>query len=166
MYYDSVEFYLWAKESWQSLPNNTRGCKISEDCGSYFYEIIWSTMQKGIRINESQLAHLASKARQENTIRGYLHKKSADTGKWQLRWFALYQNLLFYYENDSSNRASGVALLEGCYCERLVTPTSTSKGKEGDKQVRSSFLLTHWPLGDLDVILKLQVSVLFYWLVS
>ena len=26
--------------------------------------------------------------------------------------------------------------------------------------------LTHWPLGDLDAILKLQFSILFYWLVS
>ena len=26
--------------------------------------------------------------------------------------------------------------------------------------------LTHWPLGDLDAILKLQFSVFFYWLVS
>ena len=28
------------------------------------------------------------------------------------------------------------------------------------------FRLTHWPLGDLDAILKLQSSILFYWLVS
>ena len=27
-------------------------------------------------------------------------------------------------------------------------------------------LLTHWPLGDLDVILKMQSSILRYWLVS
>ena len=27
-------------------------------------------------------------------------------------------------------------------------------------------VLTHWPLGDLDNILKLQFSILFYWLVS
>jgi hypothetical protein len=90
-------------------------------------------MQKTIRINESQLLHLASKARAENTIHGYLHKKSADSGKWQGRWFALYQNLLFYYENDNSQRPSGVALLEGCYCERLITP-ATVKGKESEKQ--------------------------------
>ena len=42
-------------------------------------------MQKGIRINESQLLYLASKGRAENTVSGYLHKKSNDTGKWQLR---------------------------------------------------------------------------------
>lgn len=93
-------------------------------------------MQKAIRINESQLLHLGSKARQENTIHGFLQKKSADTGKWQLRWFALYQNLLFYYENDNTHRPSGVALLEGCYCERLITP-ATVKGKENEKQVRA-----------------------------
>ena len=90
-------------------------------------------MQKGIRINESQLLYLASKGRAENTVSGYLHKKSNDTGKWQLRWFSLYQNLLFYYENDQAQRPSGVALLEGCYCERQVTPTD--KNKDGSKQV-------------------------------
>ena len=90
-------------------------------------------MQKGIRINESQLLYLASKGKAENTVSGYLHKKSNDTGKWQLRWFSLYQNLLFYYENDQAQRPSGVALLEGCYCERQVTPTD--KNKDGSKQV-------------------------------
>lgn len=92
-------------------------------------------MQKGIRINETQLLYLANKARHENTHCGYLHKKSSDTGKWQLRWFALYQNLLFYYENDTTPKPSGVALLEGCYCERLVTP-APSKGKENEKQMQ------------------------------
>ena len=91
-------------------------------------------MQKTIRINENQLLYLANKARlEENKRHGYLHKKSADTGKWQLRWFTLYQNLLFYYENDQAIRPSGVALLEGCYCERYVT--ASAKGKENDKQV-------------------------------
>lgn len=94
-------------------------------------------MQKGIRINESQLLYLASKARVESTLNGHLYKKSADTGKWQLRWFALYQNLLFYYENDTCPKPSGIALLEGCYCERVIMPGS-GKAKEGDKLVRSS----------------------------
>ncbi|CAH1796894.1 unnamed protein product [Owenia fusiformis] len=88
-------------------------------------------MQKAVRINETQLLYLAEKARQENSINGNLYKKSADTGKWQQRWFALYQNLLFYYDSNTSSRPSGVALLEGCYCERLVAP---SKGKENEKQ--------------------------------
>lgn len=42
------------------------------------------------------------------------------------------QNLLFYYENETCSRPSGVILLEGCYCDRLIT----AKGKEPDKQVR------------------------------
>ena len=90
-------------------------------------------MQKGVRINESHLFYLSTKARQENTICGYLQKKSSDSGKWQLRWFALYQNLLFYYENDTTAKLSGVALLEGCYCERLITPSG--KAKECEKTV-------------------------------
>ena len=88
-------------------------------------------MQKGMRVNDIQLSHLAQKAKKENSLCGYLYKKSADTGKWQVRWFALYQNLLFYYENESASRASAVCLLEGCYCERVVVPTT----KPGEKQV-------------------------------
>ena len=93
-------------------------------------------MQKAIRINESQVLHLAAKARIENTLSGYLHKRSADTGKWQQRWFCIYHNLLFYYENDACPRLSGIALLEGCYCERIVTTGAAGgKGKENEKQV-------------------------------
>jgi hypothetical protein len=93
-------------------------------------------MQKTIRINEPQLLYLSSKARVENTLSGTLWKRSTDIGKWQQRWFALYQNLLFYYECDTSPRPSGVALLEGCYCERIVSPGLTiGKGRDYDKQV-------------------------------
>ncbi|XP_052831997.1 ras-specific guanine nucleotide-releasing factor 2 isoform X2 [Octopus bimaculoides] len=87
-------------------------------------------MQKAIRFNESQILYLAQKARQENTLCGYLYKKSSDTGKWQLRWFILYQNFLFYYENDSASRPSGVALLEGSYCDRAVVTTSNKTKDE------------------------------------
>ena len=94
-------------------------------------------MQKAVRVNEGQLLYLAQKARQENTTCGYLHKKSADTGKWQLRWFILYQNMLFYYENDTTTRPSGVCLLEGCYCERVVIP-ATHKLIKGDAEKQVS----------------------------
>ncbi|KAK6178812.1 hypothetical protein SNE40_011312 [Patella caerulea] len=97
-----------------------------------------NTMQKGIRINDGQLLYLANKARQENTICGFLYKKSSDTGKWQLRYFVLYQNLLFYFENDTASRPSGVAVLEGSYCDRAITSASVAKGKEIDKQVSNA----------------------------
>lgn len=92
-------------------------------------------MQKGIRFNETLLQYLATKAKQENTISGFLYKKSSDLGKWQLRWFVLYQNLLMYFETDSSTRPSTVTLLEGSYCDRAITPAAI-KGKETEKQVR------------------------------
>ncbi|ESP05612.1 hypothetical protein LOTGIDRAFT_102993 [Lottia gigantea] len=97
-------------------------------------------MQKGIRINDGQLLYLAGKAKQENTICGYLYKKSSDTGKWQLRYFILYQNFLFYFENDTATRPSGVAILEGSYCDRAITSTTASKGKDLDKQVSEHFI--------------------------
>ena len=100
-------------------------------------------MQKTVRINESQLLLLSAKARVENTLSGMLWKRSADTGKWQQRWFALYQNMLFYYENEACPRPSGVALLEGCYCERTVTPAVTSaKARDTDKQVNDQHIFS------------------------
>ncbi|XP_060555505.1 ras-specific guanine nucleotide-releasing factor 1-like isoform X3 [Ruditapes philippinarum] len=89
-------------------------------------------MQKNIRFNESQLIYLVSKARRENSNAGFLYKKSSDTGKWQQRYFLLYQNLMFYFENETSSRPLGVILLEGSYCERIITPL---KGKESEKQM-------------------------------
>ncbi|KAG7203406.1 hypothetical protein KM043_013474 [Ampulex compressa] len=73
---------------------------------------------------------LSERAHYDHTHAGHLHKRTADSAKWQLRWFVLYQNLLFYYENEACSRPSGVVLLEGCYCDRLIT----AKGKEPDKQ--------------------------------
>lgn len=48
-------------------------------------------MQRQIRINENQLIMLSERARDDHSHTGYLHKKSADSSKWQLRWFVLYQ---------------------------------------------------------------------------
>ncbi|XP_046833094.1 ras-specific guanine nucleotide-releasing factor 2-like isoform X2 [Vespa crabro] len=87
-------------------------------------------MQRTVRVNDSQLVMLSERAHYDNSLNGYLHKRTADSAKWQLRWFVLYQNLLFYYENETCSRPSGVVLLEGCYCDRLIT----AKGKEPDKQ--------------------------------
>ncbi|XP_021936755.1 ras-specific guanine nucleotide-releasing factor 2-like isoform X3 [Zootermopsis nevadensis] len=94
-------------------------------------------MQRTIRVNENQLLNLSEKAHYDHSLAGYLHKRAADSTKWQPRWFVLYQNLLFYYDSDSCNRPSGVVLLEGCYCERLITTGSGSGGKNkevADKQ--------------------------------
>ncbi|KAF5272850.1 hypothetical protein FQR65_LT00446 [Abscondita terminalis] len=92
-------------------------------------------MQRTIRVNENQLIMLSERAQNDNSQSGYLHKRSADSSKWQLRWFVLYQNLMFYYDSEQCHRPSGVLLLEGCYCERLITTGHTSKMKDGsDKQ--------------------------------
>nr|XP_033332842.1 ras-specific guanine nucleotide-releasing factor 1-like isoform X1 [Megalopta genalis] len=87
-------------------------------------------MQRSVRVNDSQLIMLAEKARNDHSMKGNLHKRTADSAKWQLRWFILYQNLLFYYENEQCSRPNGVVLLEGCYCKRLII----ARGKESEKQ--------------------------------
>lgn len=81
-------------------------------------------MQRALRMNDGQLLSLSEKAIHDNCLRGYLCKRTADSARWQLRWFVLYQNLLFYYESDSAARPSGVLFLEGSYCERLLTPVT------------------------------------------
>ena len=103
-----------------------------------------TAMQKAVRVNENQLIYLATKARKDPSLSGYLQKKSTDSaGKWQTRYFLLYQNLLFYYDSETSTRPSGIALLEGSYCDRIVLPStvssssssSSAKNRDNDKQV-------------------------------
>ncbi|KAG5198088.1 ras-specific guanine nucleotide-releasing factor 1 isoform X1 [Ovis aries] len=87
-------------------------------------------MQKGIRLNDGHVASLGLLARKDGTRKGYLSKRSSDTTKWQTKWFALLQNLLFYFESDSSSRPSGLYLLEGCVCDRAPSPKPTLSAKE------------------------------------
>ena len=53
-----------------------------------------------------------------------------------------FQNLLFYYDSEHSAKPIGVIFLEGCFCERVLNPTSgntsgsgnnTSGGNKGDR---------------------------------
>ncbi|XP_037292474.1 ras-specific guanine nucleotide-releasing factor 1 [Manduca sexta] len=76
-------------------------------------------IQRSIRVNDGQLIALSERAQYDHSQAGYLHKRSSDNTKWQLRWFILYQNMLFYYESENNTRPTGVLLLEGSYCERL-----------------------------------------------
>lgn len=49
-------------------------------------------------------------------------------------YFSLFQNLLFYYDSEHCSRPSGILLLEGCYCERLITTGTASKMKDGSER--------------------------------
>ncbi|KAJ6669835.1 hypothetical protein lerEdw1_000384 [Lerista edwardsae] len=89
-------------------------------------------MQKSVRFNEGHALYLAVLARKEGTKRGYLSKKTAETSRWHDKWFALYQNLLFYFESEQSTRPAGVYMLEGCSCERALAPKGTSAGSAKD----------------------------------
>ncbi|XP_023697708.2 ras-specific guanine nucleotide-releasing factor 1-like [Paramormyrops kingsleyae] len=87
-------------------------------------------MQKGMRINDGHITYLGLLAKKDGTRRGCLSKKSSDNTKWHTKWFALLQNMLFYFENDSSSRPSGLYLLEGCVCDRAPSPKPPLSGKE------------------------------------
>lgn len=93
-------------------------------------------MQKGIRLNDGHVTYLGLLAKKDGTRRGCLSKKSSDNTKWHAKWFALLQNMLFYFENESSSRPSGLYLLEGCICDRAPSPKPSQSAKEClEKQV-------------------------------
>uniref|UniRef100_A0A8C9WFM1 Ras protein specific guanine nucleotide releasing factor 1 n=1 Tax=Scleropages formosus TaxID=113540 RepID=A0A8C9WFM1_SCLFO len=87
-------------------------------------------MQKGIRLNDGHVTYLGLLAKKDGTRRGCLSKKSSDNTKWHTKWFALLQNMLFYFESDSSSRPSGLYLLEGCVCDRAPSPKPSLSAKE------------------------------------
>uniref|UniRef100_A0A8C2G8D1 Ras protein-specific guanine nucleotide-releasing factor 2a n=1 Tax=Cyprinus carpio TaxID=7962 RepID=A0A8C2G8D1_CYPCA len=101
-------------------------------------------MQKSVRYNEGHALYLSMLARKEGIKRGYLSKKAAENNRWNEKYFALHQNVLFYFENEQSTRPSGIYLLEGCTCERIPAPKVSTAGKESsDKQQHSEFLFVN-----------------------
>uniref|UniRef100_A0A452H197 PH domain-containing protein n=1 Tax=Gopherus agassizii TaxID=38772 RepID=A0A452H197_9SAUR len=88
-------------------------------------------MQKGMRLNDGHVAYLGLLAKKDGSRRGYLSKRSGDNTKWQSKWFALLQNMLFCFESDSSSRPSGLYLLEGSACDRAPSlPAKDSLEKQ------------------------------------
>lgn len=65
----------------------------------------------------------------------------------------MFQNLLFYYETETSSRPSGLIFLEGSYCERLIAPNCIGppgisspihkQHKEEKLQVGSDSIMCH-----------------------
>ncbi|XP_035996525.1 ras-specific guanine nucleotide-releasing factor 2 isoform X5 [Fundulus heteroclitus] len=98
-------------------------------------------MQKSVRYNEGHALYLSVAARKEGTKRGYLSKKTTENSRWTEKYFALYQNVLFYFENDQSARPSGIYLLEGCTCERAPAPKVSAVSKEPMEKQQHYFLI-------------------------
>ncbi|XP_035524252.1 ras-specific guanine nucleotide-releasing factor 2 [Morone saxatilis] len=98
-------------------------------------------MQKGVRYNEGHALYLSVVARKEGTKRGFLSKKTTENSRWTEKYFALYQNVLFYFENDQSTRPSGIYLLEGCTCERAPAPKVSAISKEPMEKQQHYFLV-------------------------
>ncbi|XP_042344097.1 ras-specific guanine nucleotide-releasing factor 2 isoform X3 [Plectropomus leopardus] len=98
-------------------------------------------MQKSVRYNEGHALFLSVVARKEGTKRGYLSKKTAENSRWHEKFFALYQNILFYFENEQSARPAGIYLLEGCTCERASAPKMSTTGKEALEKQHYFFIV-------------------------
>lgn len=75
-----------------------------------------------IGFNELQLVALIEKGLNDNSLRGYLYKRSSPSAKWRLKWFLLFENLLFYFDVPNS----GQALLLGAAA--TAPPPASSSG--------------------------------------
>ena len=78
-------------------------------------------MQRSLRMNDLQLLALSEKALTDNGLKGYLYKRTSDSGKWQCRFFVVFQNLLFYFESETAVKPSGLIFLEGSYIEKVTS---------------------------------------------
>lgn len=123
--------------------SNTRSRMASSDSWSPLKNLPTILMARtSFKVNEEHLLNLAIKARLENRECGYLSRRggsdpSSSPTKWQLKWFVLYQNLLFYYENVNSTKPQGVYFLESCYSSR----STTKNNKDGEKLVSRKILI-------------------------
>lgn len=131
----------WEKKKFERI--NWRPCACSDTplpprFAHFLPNPLGKKMQKSVRYNEGHALFLSVVARKEGTKRGFLSKKTAENSRWHEKFFALYQNVLFYFENEQSARPSGIYLLEGCTCERVPAPKMSTTGKEAlEKQVRA-----------------------------
>jgi hypothetical protein len=87
-------------------------------------------MQRNVlKLNESHINRIALKARLDSSECGYLNKIDT-SGKCQLKWFALYQNFLLYYENVNNTKPIGLIILENSYCTRVIPTTKHFDNKQ------------------------------------
>ena len=95
-------------------------------------------------MNELQLLALAEKALHDNGIRGHLFKRTSENSKWQMRYFVLFQNILFYFENESTSKPSGLIFLEGSYCDKMVTPSTGKSNNTGSANLQVCCCCCFW----------------------
>ncbi|CAM4810531.1 unnamed protein product, partial [Rotaria magnacalcarata] len=137
----------------QQSAHNTRTRMASSDSWSPLKNFPTILMTRtSFKVNEEHLLSLAIKARLENRECGYLSRRggsdsSSSPNKWQLKWFVLYQNLLFYYENVNSPKPQGVYFLESCYASR----TTPKNSKDGEKLLNKALIrIFYFNLNELE----------------
>ncbi|KAG7498956.1 ras-specific guanine nucleotide-releasing factor 2-like isoform X4 [Solea senegalensis] len=113
-------------------------------------------MQKSVRYNEGHALYLSVVARKEGTKRGFLSKKTTENSRWTEKYFALHQNVLFYFENEQSARPSGIYLLEGCTCERAPAPKVSAISKEPAEKQQHYFLIIFGHDGQKPLELRIE----------
>ncbi|XP_058472519.1 ras-specific guanine nucleotide-releasing factor 2 isoform X3 [Solea solea] len=113
-------------------------------------------MQKSVRYNEGHALYLSVVARKEGTKRGFLSKKTTENSRWTEKYFALHQNVLFYFENEQSARPSGIYLLEGCTCERAPAPKVSAISREPAEKQQHYFLIIFGHDGQKPLELRIE----------
>lgn len=76
-----------------------------------------------ITFNEIQLIALIEKGLNDNSLRGFLYKRSSPTAKWRLKWFLLFENLLFYFDLGSNYHPEAISNQQQ---QQLTSPSKSS----------------------------------------
>ncbi|CAA3006361.1 Hypothetical predicted protein [Olea europaea subsp. europaea] len=89
------------------------------------------TKQKraSFNINEQQLVALIEKGLSDNSLRGFLYKRSSTNSKWRLKWFLLFENMLFYFDVGQEAQNYYHEQLSSTSC---ATTTTTSLAASGE----------------------------------
>ena len=96
------------------------------DRGKLDWSIMPTLQGSAVKVDENQLLELASLARKCPFKRGPLQKADAKGKKSSQRWCYIYQNMLFYYETETSSKPLGMLLLEGAMCRPLDRDVSST----------------------------------------
>jgi len=91
---------------------------------------VYVSVYVAVRVNDSQLVMLSEKAHYDHLLSGYLYKRTADSTKWQQRWFVLYQvsefcvdelSLIYMYIYIHLYRAGRDLIYDDPICESLTS---------------------------------------------
>lgn len=94
--------------------------------------------QNHIKFTELQLIGLIEKGLSDSSLRGYLYKRSSPNGKWRLKWFLLFENLLFYFDVNSADQQQAQSKQQQSPQQQQQQHQYQAVLKQADKQQHDS----------------------------